>query len=99
LGAASDLPAIIGRFDANAVKRFRQLEKGQDKTEAKMYHISGPAGPGQAGDPFLKTSAGRTGVRPGGSSPPIGGLILVAAVTSKIGPGLPIRDWLGRAGR
>ncbi len=36
---ASDLPAIIGRFAATAVKRFRHLEKGPDKTEAKMYPI------------------------------------------------------------
>ncbi len=34
----SDLPAILKRFAATAVNRYRRLEKNPEKTESKIYH-------------------------------------------------------------
>jgi hypothetical protein len=39
----SDLPAILARFAAVAVKRFQYLGKKPEKTEAKIYHGTGRA--------------------------------------------------------
>ncbi|EFL51963.1 conserved hypothetical protein [Solidesulfovibrio fructosivorans JJ]] len=41
--ASSDLPAILARFAAVAVKRYQYLAQKPEKTEAKMYHGTGRA--------------------------------------------------------